>query len=76
MQAISGFSKLTKLEKIDMIVDHYFSSSDYAKAEFKKYWHADEKIQKTIDEFSENTLTNFHFPMGVVPNVMINKLLN
>jgi hydroxymethylglutaryl-CoA reductase len=75
MQAISGFSKLSKLQKIDMIVDHYFSSSDYAKTEFKKYWHADEKIQKTIDEFSENTLTNFHFPMGVVPNVMINNRL-
>lgn len=38
----------------------------------KKFWHSDENIQKTIDEFSENTLTNFILPLGVVPNVLIN----
>lgn len=73
--AITGFSKLTKLEKINLIVDHYFDHSDYAKTEFKKFWHADDKIQKVFDEFSENTLTNFPFPMGVVPNVLINNRL-
>jgi len=73
--AIAGFSKLTKLEKINLIVDHYFEHSDYAKTEFKKFWHADDKIQKVFDEFSENTLTNFPFPMGVVPNVLINNRL-
>lgn len=69
---VKGFSKLSKLEKIDFIVDHYFENSDLARSQFKKFWHADENIQKTIDEFSENTLTNFSFPLGVVPNVMIN----
>lgn len=69
---MSGFSKLSKFEKIELIVKNYFSDSDAAKNQFKKYWHEDEVIQKTIDEFSENTLTNFLFPMGVVPNVLLN----
>lgn len=69
---MSGFSKLSKFEKIDLIVKNYFSDSDSARAQFKNYWHADETVQKTIDEFSENTLTNFLFPLGVVPNVLLN----
>ncbi len=73
--AVTGFSKLSKLEKIDLIVNHYFTNSEYARAEFKKFWHADDKVQIILDEFSENTLTNFPFPMGVVPNVMINNQL-
>lgn len=71
-----GFSKLSKFEKIDLIVKNYFFDSDSDKAQFFKYWHTDEAFQNTLDEFSENTLTNFPFPMGVVPNVLINgKLL-
>src|SRR5690606_19939724 len=38
----------------------------------KSFWHGDENAQKVFDEFSENTLTNFMFPYGVVPNVDIN----
>lgn len=69
---IKGFSKLSKLEKIDLIVENFLSGSESSKAELKKFWMKDETLQKTIDEFSENTLTNFIFPMGVVPNVLIN----
>lgn len=69
---VKGFSKLSKLEKIDFIVDNYFENSEHARSLFKKFWLADENMQRTIDEFSENTLTNFSFPLGVVPNVMIN----
>ena len=72
---MNGFSKLSKFEKIDLVVKNYFSDSESAKMQFKKYWHEDETIQKTLDEFSENTLTNFLFPMGVVPNVLINNEL-
>lgn len=69
---MSGFSKLSKYEKIDLIAKNYFSDSELVKSQFKKFWHADEAIQKTIDEFSENTLTNFIFPLGVVPNLLMN----
>lgn len=68
---VRGFSKLSKLQKIDFIVDNYFSHSETARVMFKKFWHADESVQKTIDEFSENTITNFTLPLGVVPNVLI-----
>lgn len=72
LSPMSGFSKLSKFEKMDMIVKNYFSDSDSVRTQFKKYWHSDESIQKTIDEFSENTITNFLFPLGVVPNVLLN----
>lgn len=71
-EPMNGFSKLSKFEKIDLIVKNYFSDSEIARSQFSKYWHADESVQKIIDEFSENTLTNFIFPLGVVPNVLIN----
>ncbi|MBY0413198.1 MAG: hydroxymethylglutaryl-CoA reductase, degradative [Bdellovibrionales bacterium] len=72
---VKGFSKLSKLEKIDFLVENYFANSESAKNMFKTFWNSDEKIQKTIDEFSENTLTNFVLPLGVVPNVLINNKL-
>ena len=72
---IKGFSKLSKLEKIDFLVENYFQNIESSKVMLKKFWHSDENIQRTIDEFSENTLTNFILPLGVVPNVMINEKL-
>lgn len=74
-KVIKGFSKLSKLEKIDFISNHFFNSaseSKAAKAELIKFWHTNEAIQKTIDDFSENTISNYLFPIGVVPNVSIN----
>lgn len=69
---LNGFSKLSKFEKIDLVVKNYFSDSDLVKNQFKNFWHDDENVQRTLDEFSENTLTNFPFPMGVVPNLKLN----
>jgi hydroxymethylglutaryl-CoA reductase len=72
MNTINGFSKLSKLEKIDKVVELYFNGSKSYAEELKKFWHEDETVQKQIDDFSENTLSNFYFPFGVVPNVLIN----
>ncbi|MDC1174820.1 hydroxymethylglutaryl-CoA reductase, degradative [Bacteriovoracaceae bacterium] len=72
MRPISGFSKLTKNEKINYIVQNYLNNSNIAKNTIKSFWHEDESSQKILDEFSENTITNFAFPYGVVPNVLIN----
>lgn len=69
---VKGFSKLSKLEKIDFVAHNFFQTPATAKKELLKYWHADENVQKTIDDFSENTLGNYYFPFGVVPNVKIN----
>ena len=38
----------------------------------KSFWHTDHSVQKIFDEFSENTISNFYIPYGVVPNVVIN----
>lgn len=69
---ISGFSKLSKSEKIDWIAQQYFAESETATQLIKKYWNTDESLQQLHDEFIENTITNFYLPLGVAPNVMIN----
>lgn len=76
MQPISGFSKLTKEQKINFLVDLYLEKSDETKNLIQSFWHSSEKDQKIFDEFSENTLTNFYFPYGVVPNMLINDQLH
>jgi hydroxymethylglutaryl-CoA reductase len=70
--AVAGFSKLSKEEKINWIASHYFSTPGEAISLLKNYWNTDEKIQKLHDEFIENTITNFYIPLGVAPNFLIN----
>lgn len=69
---ITGFSKLSKQEKIEWIAKRYFSNPEEAIALIQNYWNTDEKIQQLHDEFIENTITNFYLPFGVAPNVLIN----
>ena len=71
-KAISGFSKLSKEEKIEWIANQYFSTPTEAVLLLKNYWNSDKKIQKLHDEFIENTITNFYIPLGVAPNFLIN----
>ena len=75
-QPFSGFSKLSKEDKINWIADAYFSTPTEAISLLKKYWNSDEKIQKLHDEFIENTITNFYIPLGVAPNFLINGKYN
>lgn len=72
VQTIEGFSKLSKLEKIEFLVEKYLGKSQIKKETFKSFWVKNEKEQQLFDEFSENTISNFLFPYGVVPNVLIN----
>lgn len=71
-QNIKGFSKLSKEEKINWIVETYFSNPEESKKLVKQYWNASENLQKLHDEFIENTITNFYLPYGVAPNFIIN----
>ena len=71
-KAISGFSKLTKQEKIEWLLSNVFENPREVIREFSEYWHKDETRQKVFDEISENTLTNFYLPYGVAPNFLIN----
>ena len=71
-KTITGFSKLSKSDKIDWIVDTYFSNKGTAKTILKQYWNDDNKLQQLHDEFIENTITNYYLPFGVAPNFLIN----
>jgi hydroxymethylglutaryl-CoA reductase len=71
LDIIKGFSKLTKKEKLEL-VSHYFHNPTEIIKELQEYWLDDKNKQTLIDEFSENTITNFMVPYGIVPNVIIN----
>ena len=68
---ISGFSKLTKREKIKWVSESFFLDPSKAKLDLIKYWNSDPKVQEIHDEFIENTLSNFYMPFGVAPNFII-----
>ena len=72
MNNISGFSKLSKEQKIKSIAKMYFADPQYAEDLLKSYWNADEKLQQLHDEFIENTISNFYLPLGIAPNFLIN----
>ena len=73
---ISGFSRLSKEEKIDWIVSQYFNQKPEAKDTLTSYWNQDEKRQALHDDFIENTISNYYLPLGIAPNFNINgKLL-
>ena len=72
MNNISGFSKLSKEQKIKTISKMYFADPQYAEDLLKSYWNADPKLQQLHDEFIENTISNFYLPLGIAPNFLIN----
>jgi len=74
-KTITGFSKLSKEEKIDWLAQHVFSNGTIATETIKKYWNSNQRLQKLHDGFIENTITNFYLPFGVAPNFLINKKL-
>lgn len=69
---ITGFSRLTKAEKIQWVTEQFTAGPREAAAELAGFWHADEKLQKVLDGFSENTLSNYPLPYGIAPNFLIN----
>ena len=66
-----GFSKLIKEDKLKAVAEFVENPSEFISL-LKSFWHRDEECQKQFDEFSENTISNFHIPYGVSPNVIIN----
>ena len=69
---ISGFSKLTKEEKIDWLTKTYFNDQPEIIQTLKQYWNVDQKLQQLHDDFIENTISNFYMPYGIAPNFIIN----
>ncbi|MFY7994259.1 MAG: hydroxymethylglutaryl-CoA reductase, degradative [Bacteriovoracaceae bacterium] len=75
MRPISGFSKMTKDEKIKWLSSQFEGEAASLVKTMTDFWHQDQSIQKKFDEFSENTLTNYYLPFGIAPNFMINEKL-
>ena len=70
---ISGFSKLSKEEKINWVTSTYFSNNEEeATYILKKYWNQKQELQQLHDDFIENTVSNFYIPYGIAPNFVIN----
>lgn len=66
-----GFSKLLKEDKLKAVAEYIENPGEFI-ALLKSFWYQDNEKQKQFDEFSENTISNFHIPYGVSPNVVIN----
>lgn len=72
MKAVSGFSKMSKEEKLRWLAGELSGEASALVTNMSAYWHQNPEIQKRFDEFSENTLTNFNLPFGIAPNFLIN----
>lgn len=68
---IEGFSKKSKQEKTEAI-SRFFEYPEEAKSTLKYFNHPNPAIQEMINEFSENTISNFHLPYSISPNFRIN----
>ncbi len=70
--AVSGFSRLTKAQKIEWIANAYFQDPSEAIKVLAQYKNSDGVLQQLHDEFTENTISNYYLPFGVAPNFVIN----
>ncbi|MBP7821353.1 MAG: hydroxymethylglutaryl-CoA reductase, degradative [Saprospiraceae bacterium] len=68
---ISGFSKLSKAEKLAWLSQHYFSDDDSVSQDFNAFNINDTELQSVFEGFSENTIANFILPFGIAPNFLI-----
>lgn len=68
---VQGFSKKSKEEKISWLREEFSTNPEDFEEVLKSSWHQDEKIQKVIEGFTENTIANFHLPFDIAPNFLI-----
>lgn len=71
--AVRGFSKLSKSEKINWLIEHHFQGNTNARKTLENYWNTDAQLQQLHDDFIENTVSNYYLPLGVAPNFIINE---
>jgi hydroxymethylglutaryl-CoA reductase len=70
-KAILGFSKLDKHQKLDWLHKTYLNDNASSDVSLTKFWIDDQPLQRIIDGFSENTVSNFIMPYGLAPNFLI-----
>lgn len=54
------------------VAEQFFLHPEEAVRAMEHFWHSDEALQRVLDGFSENTITNYLLPYGVAPNFLIN----
>ena len=69
---IIGFSKLSRVEKIDWLTKNILDNSNQVKSLLDNYLNSNNDIQTIHDSFSENSISNFYLPYSVSPNFLIN----
>lgn len=69
-KSISGFSKFSKSEKIEWLKANFLNEYDESDV-LTIFQQNDVDLQKVIDGFSENTISNFVLPYGLAPNFLI-----
>ena len=72
-KTIQGFSKMEKSEKLQWVANQFSTDPDQFVQTLSSFGHPDEQIQRVIDGFSENTISNFVMPYGIAPNFLINQ---
>lgn len=70
-QLLRGFSKKNVDEKLDIIAASFQNKQEIVDF-FKSFHHQDDKIQRLLEEFSENTVANFPLPYCIAPNFKVN----
>ncbi len=68
---VGGFSKLTKQEKLEFFARGFANPGEVID-ELHSYGFTDQQTQKLFDEFSENTISNFHLPYNIIPEINVN----
>lgn len=70
-EPISGFTRLSREEKIEMASKLSSDPEAFAR-DLASFWHKDPEVQSILEEFSENTVSNYYLPFGLAPNFLIN----
>jgi len=73
-QYFDGFSKLSREEKLNVLSKLVDDPGSFIE-DMKSYRLSDEQLQKRFEQFSENTVSNFHLPFGIAPNFLIDDTL-
>src|SRR5690606_38756729 len=72
MKTVNGFSKKSKIEKLQWVAENGFGQPEEVIQELQSYWLKDHETQRIYDRISENTISNYLLPYGVAPNFIIN----
>lgn len=68
---IDGFSKLNRAQRIEWL-QRIIEQGQELQPWLDQWMHLSADVQAAFEGFSENYITSYHIPFGVVPNVVIN----